>query len=332
MSVSKYIAKYLVFFNTFIKVLITREVLKYFMHFTFGSPYFLALLLLLPCFLWCKQYAEPYYFPKLSWVTKQSPLLSWEPWLKMGIFTLMIFALAKPFVYNASSTQHKKGRDLILAIDASGSMAQSGFNSKDRFKNKFETNIELASSFIKKRLDDNMGVVIFGTFAYTASPLTYDLNALAYLLRMTNVGMAGESTAIGDAIMQSIHTLSFGEAKNKAIILLTDGYHNAGTFSPKSAVQKAKDLDIKVYTIGIGKKSDYDVALLELIAKETGAKSYAAVSSEALNAIYKEINTLEPSNIRSENYLNQKLLILFPLGLVFVLLLSWTLWKERNTL
>jgi len=300
------------------------------MHFTFGSPYALLLLLLLPCFLWCKQYAKPYYFPKLSWITRQSPLLSWEPWLKILLFTLMVFALAKPFVYDASNNQHKKGRDLILALDASGSMAQSGYDAKHRLKNKFETNLALASDFIKQRHDDNMGVVIFGTFAYTASPLTYDLASLSELLNMTNVGIAGESTAIGDAIMQAIHTLSFGEAKNKAIILLTDGYHNAGEYSPKVAVQKAKEKNIKIYTIGIGKKSDYDVALLETIAKESGAKSYSATSAEALEGIYKEINKLEPSAIRSENYLNQRLLILLPLGMVFVFLLFWVLWDKRN--
>lgn len=300
------------------------------MYFTFGSPLLLVLLLLLPCFLWCKQYSKPYYFPKLSWITRQSPLLSWEPWLKMGLFALMVFALAKPFVYDAKANQHKKGRDLILALDASGSMAQSGFNAKDRFKNKFETNLELASDFIAKRQDDNMGVVIFGTFAYTASPLTYDLASLSYLLSMTNVGIAGESTAIGDAILQSIRTLSYGEAQNKAIILLTDGYHNAGHTSPKTAVQKAKERGIKIYTIGLGKKSDYDVSLLERIAKESGAKSYAASSAKELQEIYSEINSLEPSPIRSENYLNQKLLIVFPLGFVFVLLLLWILWSQRS--
>ena len=300
------------------------------MHFTFGSPYLLALLLLLPCFLWCKQYSQPYYFPKLSWVTRQSPLLSWEPWLKMALFSLMVFALTKPFVYDASSNQHKKGRDLVLAIDASGSMAQSGFDVKDSMKNKFQTNLELFRDFIEKRFDDNMGIVLFGTFAYTASPLTYDLESLSYLLDLTTVGLAGESTAIGEAIMQSIRTLSYGEAENKAIILLTDGYHNAGKTSPKKAVKKAKALGIKVYTIGIGKKSDYDVALLETIAKESGAKSYAASSAKALSEIYEEINTLEPSAIRSENYLNQRLLILAPLLLVFVLLLFWVLLLKRG--
>ena len=302
------------------------------MNFNFGSILFLLLLLLLPCFLWCTPKNRRYYFPKLSWIQKENMLYTLEPWLKIFLFSLMVLALAKPFIYDTKSNQGKKGRDLILAIDASGSMAQRGFNTKHPFQNKFETNIEIASAFIKRRLDDNMGVVIFGTFAYTASPLTYDLDALTYLLDMTNVGIAGESTAIGDAIMQSIRTLSFGEAKNRAIILLTDGYHNAGTTSPKIAVEKAKALGIKVYTIGIGKKSDYDVALLETIAKETGAKSYAASSAKALSLIYDEINTLEPSHIRSENYLNQKLLILFPLGLVFILLLTWTLWKERSKL
>ncbi len=302
------------------------------MHFTFGSSYFLLLLFLLPCFLWCKQYSKFYYFPKLEWIKRQSPLLSWEPWLKMILFSLMVFALAKPLIYDASSNQHKKGRDLILAIDASGSMAQSGFDGKDRFKNKYETTVELSKVFTEKRFDDNMGVVVFGTFAYTASPLTYDLEALSYLLELTTVGLAGESTAIGDALMQSMRTLTYGKAKNKAIILLTDGYHNAGRASPSAAVAKAKTLGIKIYTIGIGKQSDYDVALLETIAKESGAKSYAAASAAELEKVYEEIDALEPSPIRSENYLNQKLLILFPLGIVFILLLLWVLYPKREIL
>lgn len=306
--------------------MLTHNCLKYFMHFTFGSSYFLLLLLLLPCFVWCKQFVEPYYFPKLIWIRKQSALLSWKPWLKILLFTLMTFALAKPFIYDTSSHQHKKGRDLILVLDASGSMSQSGYDTKDRLKNKFEANLALASEFIEQRYDDNIGLVIFGTFAYTASPLTYDLEALSYLLHMTNVGIAGESTAMGDALMQAIRTLSFGEAKNKVIILLTDGHHNAGKYSPKVAVEKAKALGIKVYTIGIGNKSDYDVALLQTIAKESHAKSYAASYAEDLSDIYKEIQRLEPSPIRSQNYLNQQLLITLPLSVVFILLMLWVLW------
>jgi Ca-activated chloride channel family protein len=245
-------------------------------------------------------------------------------------FTLMVLALAKPLLYDSTSNFDKKGRDLILALDASGSMAQSGFDTEDRYKVKFATNIELARDFIQKRLDDNMGVVLFGTFAYTASPLTYDLESLTYLLEMTNVGIAGESTAIGDAIMQSLRTLSYGEAKNKVIILITDGQHNAGRSSPKEAVQEARSLGVKIYTIGIGNKSDYDAPLLEIIAKESGAKSFAASNAENLEKIYEEISKLEPSHIRSENYLNQRLLYLFPLGLVFIILLGWVLLTMRR--
>ena len=241
----------------------------------------------------------------------------------------MVLGLARPFLYDAHAQHQKHGRDLVLALDASGSMGQSGFDSKDSMQNKFDINIALAQNFIKKRFDDNMGVVVFGTFAYTASPLTYDLNALSYLLSLVTVGIAGESTAIGDALMQSIHTLSYGNAKNKAIVLLTDGYHNAGATSPKQAVDKAKQLGIKIYTIGIGKKSAYDLALLETISKETTGKSYTAINAEALEKIYTEIDTLEPSPIRSENYLHQRLLIMYPLGLVFLLLLLWVLYDFR---
>ena len=275
---------------------------------------------------------RPYYFPKLSWLTRQSPWLSWEPWLKMMLYTLMVLILAKPFVYDSTQNKHKKGRDLILALDASGSMAQSGFDTDNNRQSKFDSTLLLVKDFIKKRHDDNMGVVLFGTFAYTASPLTYDLASLSYLLDMVNVGIAGESTAIGDAIMQSIRTLAYGEAQNKVIILLSDGYHNAGRTSPKIAVQKAKKQGIKIYTIGIGKSSDYDVALLQTIAKESGALSYSASSAKALKKVYQEIATLEPSPIRSENYLNQRLLIQIPLGIVFLLLLIWVLLSRRRGL
>jgi Ca-activated chloride channel family protein len=244
----------------------------------------------------------------------------------------MVIALAEPFLYESQETHHKKGRDLILALDASGSMAQSGFDEKDRFKTKYETVLSIAQTFIQKRFDDNMGIVIFGTFAYTASPLTYDLESLRYLLDMTTVGIAGESTAIGDAIMQSLRTLSFGEAKRKAVILLTDGYHNAGKRSPKTAVDAARKAGVRIYTIGIGNRRDYDAALLETIAKETGAKSFSAADATSLREVFAEISALEPSPIRSENYLHKKVLIFLPLLAVLVLLVLWVLreTKERT--
>lgn len=262
---------------------------------------------------------------------ERESVLTLDSLLKIVLFTLMVIALAMPYIYDPSSSSHKKGRDLILAIDASGSMAESGFDAEDRFKSRYEISLELSKEFIGKRLDDNMGVVIFGTFAYTASALTYDLGSLSYMLDMTAVGVAGESTAIGDAIMQSIHTLSFGSAEKRAIILLTDGYHNAGVSAPSMAVDRAKKEGIKIYTIGIGKSNDYDRALLETIARESGGKSYAANSAEGLKKIYRDIDSLEPSPIRSENFLNRYMLFYYPLLLAFGLLFFWVMLQRRSS-
>jgi Ca-activated chloride channel family protein len=298
------------------------------MNFAFGSPWFLLLLLLIPCFILCKVHTRHFYFPKITWVSHQIPFFSLLLWLKISIYTLLVLALSEPYIYDPASANQKHGRDLILTIDASGSMAQSGFHKKDRFKSRYDVTIDLAQSFLKNRLDDNIGVVVFGTFAYTASPLTYDLTGVSYLLDMTDAGVAGESTAIGDALMQSLHTLTFGEAKNKVIILLTDGRHNAGKNSPKQAVEAAKKEGVKIYTIGIGKKKDYDTALLEKIAQETSAKSYTAVDANELEKVYQSIEDLEPSMIRSENFLNRISLAAYPMALAFLLLLGWMIWER----
>jgi len=295
------------------------------LHFTFGSPYLLLLLLLLPCLIWCREYKKIYYFPKLSWIEQDNSLINIEVWLKILIATLIIVALSKPFVYDSIDKSHKKGRDLIIAIDASGSMGGRGFNPLDRLQSRYDATIELSKSFIQNRFDDNIGVVIFGTYAYTSSPLSYDLKSLAFMLDMGSVGLAGESTAIGDAIAESIRALDYGKAKNRAIILLTDGHHNAGAISPREAVAQAKEKHIKIYTIGIGKSGDYDKPLLDTIAKDTDAKSYSATSTKDLEKIYKEIESLEPSDIRGENYLNQTLLVIYPLLLVIFILLGWVI-------
>lgn len=291
------------------------------MNFELGSPYFLILLFLIICLIWCKPLVKKFYFAKLEWLKTSHPFTNIELWLKIVAFSLLVFAMSQPFTYDSKVNNNKKGRDLVLAIDASGSMGQSGFHKEDRFKTKFDINLELVTDFMKNRFDDNIGAVIFGTFAYTTSPITYDTEALEYILKMVNVGIAGQSTAIGDAIDQSLQTLKKSHAQNKVIILLTDGYHNAGKYSPKVAVAKARKANVKIYTIGIGEKSNYDSALLEEIAMQTGAKSFNASTAKELKKIYSTIDTLEPSPIKSENYLNRKLLISYPLVLALIVLI-----------
>jgi Ca-activated chloride channel family protein len=146
---------------------------------------------------------------------------------------------------------------------------------------------------------------------------------------MTDVGIAGTNTAIGDALMQGLSTLKSGEAKSKVLILLTDGVHNAGKASPREAVTAAQEKGVKVYTIGIGKKENYDATILIQIAKDSGGKSFFAQNAEELESIYEEIGKLEPSPIRSEQYLNKNELAFYPLALALLLLVV-LIWKEED--
>jgi Ca-activated chloride channel family protein len=200
-------------------------------------------------------------------------------------------------------------------------MAERGFNEQDKKQSKYDISVSLAKAFIENRHDDNVGLVVFGSFAFTASPLTYDLKALSEMFElMSDIGIAGTSTAIGDALMQGLSTLKSGQANSKVLILLTDGIHNAGKSSPREAVILAQEKGIKIYTIGIGKKENYDVLLLKDIAKDSGAKSFFCQNADELKTVYREISKLEPSPIRSEQYLTKEELFIYPLLLVFLLL------------
>jgi Ca-activated chloride channel family protein len=299
-------------------------------HFSFLYPYAFLLLLLLPCFVLCRKKGKIVYFPKEEWLPKQS--FAWDNLLlwSMIIYTLIVVALASPFTYQTQGASEKKGRDLVLVLDTSGSMGERGFNHDDKSQTKYEISVALAKDFIEKRYDDNVGLVVFGSFAFTASPLTYDLKALNEMFElMSDVGIAGTSTAIGDAIVQGLSTLKSGEAKSKVLILLTDGVHNAGKMSPRQAISLAKEQGVKVYTIGIGKKSDYDVPLLEKMAKDSGAKSFFAQNSKDLKKVYEVIAKLEPSPIRSEQHLNREFFTLYPLLLAILLLLLLILRYEE---
>ncbi len=298
--------------------------------FSFLYPQALVLLLLLPCFVLCKIKAKTLYFSKPEWLPKQS--FSWNSLLllTMLIYTLLVLALASPFSYSSSLASEKKGRDLVLVLDTSGSMAERGFNKKDKNQNKYDISVSLAKAFIKNRYDDNIGLVVFGSYAFSASPLTYDLKGLSEMFDlMSDVGIAGTSTAIGDALMQGLQTLEAGEAKSKVLILLTDGQHNAGKSSPHQAVTLAKQRGVKVYTIGIGKKGDYDEELLSTIAKKSGAKSFFASTADELKDVYQEIEELEPSKIASAQYLNKEEYFSYPLFLA-MLGLFFLIWRYEE--
>ena len=301
------------------------------MHYTFENPYFLLLLPLALCLLYCKKMGKSMYLPRLDWIPKKNRLFNIQTLLKLSIFFLLVFSLSSPIAYDTITPSQKHGRDIVLALDTSGSMRETGFSQTKKGVSKFELLQTLVADFIDKRASDNIGVVAFGTFAFSASPVTYDHQSLKALLAMLEVEIAGKNTAIGDAIDQSLTTLSFSKAKEKVIILITDGISNAGSVSIQDAVAKAKAQHIKIFTIGLGSKKEFDAKLLERIAQESFGKSFAAKDAKALQAVYDEIDSLMPSAIRSEQYLRKK--VLFPLPLLLAtLLLFWLLSRERGLL
>lgn len=291
-------------------------------NFGLDYPFFLILLLLLPCFIWCKQKSKIVYFPKSQWLPKNIFYKDNKTILIILIYSLLVLALTQPFSYKDIVSDYKRGRDLVIVMDTSGSMANRGFSKENLELSKYDVCVAIAKDFIKKRFNDNIGLVVFGSFAFSASPLTYDLKALSEMFDlMSSIGIAGDSTAIGDALIQGIETLKSGNAKSKVLILLTDGKHNIGNHSPKEGVELAKKKGIKIYTIGIGKRGDYDKKLLTKIAKETNAKSFFASNSSELQDIYKNIDKLEPSPIPNSNNIDKKRLFLYPLFGAFILLL-----------
>jgi len=292
------------------------------MHYTFEYPYFLILLPFVLCFIYCKKTVVISYLPKLVWIPKKNRFMNLQTLLKIVIFTLILGALSSPIGYDAITPSKKHGRDIVLALDTSGSMRESGFSQTDADKSKFELSQEIMKAFIDTRLSDNIGVVAFGTFAFSASPVTYDHESLKELLGMLEVEIAGKNTAIGEAIAQSIVTLNFAEAENRIIILVTDGINNSGSISVKEAVARAKKEGIKIYTIGLGSAKAHDAKLLQQIASNTLGKYFSAANTQSLKEIYEEIDRLHPSKIRSEQYLNKKILFIYPLALA-ILLFFW---------
>ena len=247
---------------------------------------------------------------------------------------LLSIALASPIVIDRVNPLNRDGKDIVLAIDASGSMNSSGFDFETeeqitQRRSRFEIAKLVASEFIQKRLSDNVGVVLFGDFAFIASPITYEKNIVVEMLSYLSQGMAGQNTAIGEAMALSVRAFKHSKAKTKIIVLLTDGEHNSGEIAPKEAQKLAKKEDIKIYTIGMGNAGEADEALLRHIAIESGGEFFHAANAKELREIYEKIDELESSKIRSRDYiLKEYYYALFLLAALALLL--YLLQRERS--
>lgn len=254
------------------------------------------------CLFRCKEKHKTRYFVHLNFFTSIKGRIDKEFWYKLGTLFWLVTALTSPVFVDIHDPNNRNGIALVLVVDGSGSMVGRGFDTEDVMQTKFESVKTVMRSFIEKRVNDNIGVVLFGDFAFTASPLTYEKAALLHMIDYLTRGMAGENTAIGDGLDEALKVLSVSKAKQKVVVLLTDGMYNAGSITPKDALQKAIKQKVKIYTIGMGKSSDYNEKMLKAFAQKSKGAFFQAQSKEDLVNVYNQINTLERSAIRSKDY------------------------------
>lgn len=242
----------------------------------------------------------------------------------------------------------QSGRDLMMAIDLSGSMAIEDMKKSDgKTESRFDLVMRVANEFLDTRKGDRVGLILFGTRAYLQTPLTFDIPTVKKMLDDSSIALPGPQTAIGDAIGLAVKKLKDYPGDSKALVLLTDGENNSGALQPMQAAEIAKRSGIKIYTIGLGggqmvvqttfgqrlvnTSEDLDTTVLEKIAKMTGGKYFRAQNSDDLKKVYEAIDKLEP--IESDKTVVRPVTYLYPWTLGMALVLSFviaSLWLKRR--
>ena len=253
-------------------------------------------------------------------------------------WALLVIAIARPVTIDKNITILQDGYDIILAVDLSSSMSALDYSNKKQTINRLEAvRGVLANHFVTKRPGDRIGMVVFAEEAFLYSPLTFNHKAIEQMLTDMRIGMAGESTAIGDAIAISTSALQNSTSKNKIIILLTDGVDNASSIKPIQAARISKNNSIRIYTIGIGKNGLVPIPLdsgqiimgqmpideetLSEIANITQGIYARAKTLKELEAIYKHINELEKSPAFNDTFVSYTSLHYWPLSLFLFLIM-----------
>ncbi len=289
------------------------------------------LLLIIPfilCEFLCKQKAATYYIPHLNIFNqnkKTNTLLTTI--LKWIIICSTIIALSSPYEKLQTINIKKDGLDIVLSLDTSGSMRQIGFNKEDYNLNRWQVVSSIIEEFIPKRINDNIAIIVFGSSVMTASPLSFDKNAQAKIVKHLNIGVAGDKTALIDSIAGSINILKNSKSKSKIIIVLTDGEDTASMIPLQVISNLVKKHNIKIYAIGIGESNKH---LLNALAQMNRGKAFYANSKDNLEEIYKEINKLEKSKIEQNKIVQKKYLYFYLLFVSILAILFYIYFKNRN--
>lgn len=271
----------------------------------------------------------------------------WPLWLT---WLLLVTAAARPVWLGEPIEQAVSGRDLLLAVDLSGSMEISDFVLKGQKVDRLTATKVVAGEFIERRVGDRIGLILFGERAYLQAPLTFDRKTVRTLLAESVIGLAGDKTAIGDAIGLAVKRLRENPEGQRVLILLSDGANTAGSVSPLKAAELAARAGLRIYTIGIGAdelvirdllgsrkvnpSQDLDETTMRGIAEQTGGKYFRARDIQQLEGIYHMLDELEPIERDTRHYRPMLELYPWPLaaaGLVIAVYLMVRQWWRRDS-
>jgi Ca-activated chloride channel family protein len=265
-------------------------------------------------------------------------LLNWRFWVAVVAWMLLVLAAARPERVGDELDVPVSGRNLMLAVDLSGSMDQKDFELGNRRVDRLTATKAVATDFISRREGDRIGLILFGERAYLQVPLTLDRETVKTLLMEAFIGLAGEKTAIGDAItlaVRRVHEQS-NEEGDQVLVLLTDGANTAGEVDPIKGAQLAQQVGLRIYTIGIGAEqlevssliggrrrinpsADLDEATLTQIAELTGGRYFRATDTASLQDIYRLVDELEPVEEPESGFRPVKSYFYLPLAAAFTL-------------
>ncbi|MBA2728195.1 MAG: VWA domain-containing protein, partial [Parachlamydiaceae bacterium] len=255
-------------------------------------------------------------------------------------WVFLVIALMQPEKVDQFKQVKNKGYDLMLAVDISASMKALDFSTKTRKISRLDATKEVVGKFALGRQGDRVGLVTFGESAYLHVPLTLDTMAVSHMLNDTVSGMAGNATAIGDAIGLSVRTLRERPEGSRVLVLLTDGEDNASSIPPMEAAKLAKQYGIRIYTIAVGTngqsspfngfgggRPSIDEKLLKEIAKLTGGKYFLATDKMVLESVYAKIDELEKTESEQSIFMIREPYFYYPLSIAMLLLLLMALYQ-----
>ena len=263
------------------------------------------------------------------------PHAAWHVTLIL-IWLLLVAAAIRPQWLGEPSPVPESGRNLLLAIDVSGSMEATDLAPRaDAPLTRLDVVKQVAGNFIERRTGDRVGLILFGTQAYVQSPLSFDYRTVRRFLNEAAIGIAGRETAIGDAVGLALKRLRDAPGEQAVLVLLTDCVNTAGVVSPLQAADLAAQSGLKIYTIGVGAEAmrvggffgsrvvnpsaNLDEKTLRAMAESTGGKYFRARERDELDAIYRELDALEPSFGEERELRPVRELYPWPLAVAFVL-------------